>query len=331
MPIFGKQVRDRATQLKPSFLERIRVGNVTPIISEQALFDLIGSSYTGLTARYAEFIEYPLPEVSDLRRMVKFRSISQEISNWDLKFEYLQMVKSHFYHEAEASGVDEETLAEAEDQVDALSATQFAYKLGYPHFGPAREDPLLILANLPLPIYITTSQHGFLELALERAGKRPSSEICRWRSSLDDLPSVFKDKAYKPNPAEPLVYHLFGLDSQNDSLVLTEDDLMQFLVTIVQNQGKDTDRVPRDIRHCVLDSALVLLGFELAAWEFRTLFWGLVKWSPGSDEQGIFTVQVEPGPLEKAYVQGYLKEARFDVFWGDVHAYTQELQKMWKG
>jgi hypothetical protein len=331
MPIFGKQVRERVTQLKPSFLERIRVGNVTPVISEQAIFDLIGGSAHGLATRYAEFIEYPLPDVSDLRLMAKFRSITRELSDWDLKFEYLHMVKSHFYLEAEANGVDEETLAEAEEQIDALTVTEFARKLGYPRFGSAREDPLLILANLPLPIYITTSQHGFLELALETAKKKPRSEICRWRSSLDSEPSVFEDRAYRATPAEPLVYHLHGLDSRADSLVLTEDDLLQFLVTIVQDQSKDTDRIPRLIRQCVLDSALVLLGFELAGWDFRTLFWGLVKQSTGNDEQGIFTVQVEPNPLEKAYVQGYLKEARFDVFWGDVHAYSQELQKMWKG
>lgn len=330
MAIFGKSVTDRVSQLKPSFVDRIRVGNVVPVISHEALVDQVFGSYEGLVARYADFIEYPLPGPRDLREMAKFRSITQEMADWELKHEYLNLLKSHIYFLAQEAGADQDLLDEAEEQVDALTATAFANLLDFPKFTAPREDPLLILANLPLPVYITTSPFSLMEVALTKAGKQPRSEICRWRSSLDGEPSVFADSAYTPSDSQPLVYHLFGLDSRPDSLVLTEDDLLQFLVAAAQGQGKDTDRIPSRVRQAVLDSALVLLGFNMTGRIFRTLFWGLLK-QTGRDDKGIFTVQVKPKPVEEEYVRGYLKETQFDVFWGDLRAYALELQKMWRG
>ena len=330
MPIFGKPVTDRVSQLKPSFVDRIRAGSVVPVVSHEALIDLVFGGCEGLVNRYAEFIEYPLPGPRHLREMTKFRSITKEMTDWDLKHEYLDLVKSHIYFLAQDAGADEETLAEAEEQVDVLTVTAFADLLHYPNFSAPREDPLLILANLPLPVYITTSPFGLIEAALVKAGKQPRSEICRWRSSLDGEPSVFADRDYAPSEHEPLVYHLFGLDSRADSLVLTEDDLLQFLVAAAQGKGKDTDRIPSRVRQAVLDSALVLLGFNITEGIFRTLFWGLLK-QTGSDDKGIFTVQARPEPVVEEYVKGYLKETRFDVFWGDLRAYALELQQMWKG
>lgn len=330
MPIFSKPIRDRASQLKPSFVDRIRVGNVVPVISHEALIDLVFGSHQKLVNRYADFIEYPFPGPRDIREMAKFRSITQEKTDWDLKHEYLTLVKSHVYFLAEEEGADKEILKEAEVQVDNLGVTAFARILNYPRITVPEEDPLLILANLPLPVYITTIPFGFIEYALKEAGKQPCSEFFRWRPSLDTEPSVFTDRSYTPSAYAPLVYHLFGVDSRADSLILTEDDLMQFLVAAAQGQGKDTDRVPSRVRQAVLDSALVLLGFNMTGRIFRTLFWGLLK-QTGRTDKGIFTVQVRPEAEEEKYVKGYLKEARFDVFWGDMRAYAIELHQMWKG
>ena len=33
MPIFGKPVTDRVSQLKPSFVDRIRAGSVVPVVN----------------------------------------------------------------------------------------------------------------------------------------------------------------------------------------------------------------------------------------------------------------------------------------------------------
>src|SRR5262249_39822794 len=102
---------------------------------------------------------------------------------------------------------------------------------GYPHFDDVPDHPLLLLANLDLPIYLTTSYYTVLEAALTRTGKRSRTEFCRWHQRLESLPSGYEGD-FQPTRQEPLVYHLYGLDTYPESLVLTEDDSLEFLVAI---------------------------------------------------------------------------------------------------
>jgi hypothetical protein len=129
------------------------------------------------------------------------------------------------------------------------------------------------------------------------------------------------------------VFHLFGLDSHPSSLVLTEDDYLQFLVTVSQGEGTDHDSIPDVVRRAISESALVVLGFELASWSFRVLFWGLIK--PATlrhkTHRGVACLQVEPSQVEKQYLQAYLKrEVDFEIYWGEMDAYVRQLHRMWK-
>ncbi len=47
-----------------------------------------------------------------------------------------------------------------------------------------RNTPYAILADLNLPIYITTNYDHFLEQALKSRGKQPISEFCAWNEEL---------------------------------------------------------------------------------------------------------------------------------------------------
>ena len=66
---------------------------------------------------------------------------------------------------------------------------------GPPDFG-AEDEPHAVLAELPLPIYITTNYDDFMAAALRRAGKEPRREICRWNSSpaVREQPSYLGDR-----------------------------------------------------------------------------------------------------------------------------------------
>ena len=186
-----------------------------------------------------------------------------------------------------------------------------------------QDNPLLLLASLDLPIYLTTSYHTFLEAALERSGKQPRTEFCRWHQRLESLPGGVAGD-YQPTREEPLVYHLYGLDTYPESLVLTEDDHLEFLVAIARDMSRDTDRIPKRIRQALSDSSLILLGYDLRSWEFRTLFWGLIKFRPPIKQENV-SVQVAPDDTEKLYLDKYLSEARFRVVWREVLQYVQEL------
>ena len=78
---------------------------------------------------------------------------------------------------------------------------------------------------------------------------------------------------------------------------------------------------------------MVLLGFEIASWSFRVLFWSLIKPATMQHKvhRGICCLQVDPNDSEKQFLQDYLKrEVDFEVFWGDTQNYTQELHRLWR-
>jgi len=317
---------------------RIKIGKVVPVISNEIVNDLLLGGHTDLIKGYAEYIEYPLDSGDDLLLMTKFKRINGEIDDFTLKSDYLNYLKNRIYHMAEVDRVPEDNLAAAEDEVDRVDFSTFAAHLGYPRFSLPQDDPFLILADLPLPIYLTTCHHDFVEVALLRAGKTPRPEICRWQRSLEGLPSVFASdsrlesgKPYQPTPQEPLVYHLHGLDERPDSLVLTEDDYLQFLIAMARDKNDQAkDPVPVRVRQAIADSALLLLGFNLSGWAFRSLFWGLIKET--IPRTGVFTIQLEPTPVQKKYFEDYLKrEASFEPYWGDIRQYTRELYQKWNG
>ena len=92
--------------------------------------------------------------------------------------------------------------------------SEIAHDLGYPRFERAEANPFRLLAEMPMPIYITTSHHKFLEYALTQTqNKKPVSEIFYWGDHLESIKSKFDENPdWEPTVQEPLVYHLYGLD-----------------------------------------------------------------------------------------------------------------------
>jgi hypothetical protein len=304
--------------------DRLRHGKVVPVISNVISNDLGLGGHARLAAAYAQLISYPLSHQDDLSQMLQLKSITDKAlaKPWDLGAHYLNFAKNQLYDLAQAAGAAEDTLAEIETNFDDLSPAQFCQRLGYPSFNEGADNPFLLLADLPLPIYLTTSYHGFIEEALRRASKKPRSDICRWHNTLESIPSVLT-KNYEPSIKEPLVYHLHGFDEYPDSLVLTEDNYLEFLVAISEHRGKAGDRIALRVRQAMAESALILLGYSLRSWDFSTLFWGLIKTRPAS-QPGVF-IQLRPNGQEERYLEQYLSRAEFEVYRGDVQSYLKQL------
>jgi hypothetical protein len=309
---------------------RIKEGDVVPLLSGSVGNDLVLGGQQWLQQKYAaERLVYPL-EDTELSQMAQFKCITDEAmeDTTELKKDYIDFVKNRLFDIAEADGVDQEVRAEVEEEFDDINFTEFCKRLGYPRFDSQQVMPLLELARLPLPIYITSSYHCFLEAALLKAGKKPRSEICRWDGRLDDIESVFEDGEYVPSKGAPLVFHLHGVDTYPKSLVLTVDDHLQFLVAVSREQGRNTDAIPKPIRGAMVSSSLLLLGYSLQSWDFRSLFWALIK-PRSTQEFGVaVTVQLEPSEAEKRYLERYLSTTDFKVYWRDIHQYAQELRDL---
>ncbi len=264
--------------------------------------------------------------------MTQFQSVMSK-ADPDIKADndYVKETYLDFLHEVLLSIADKELVDELNEDANSASFpfSQKAERLEYPSFTDGQQNPLLLLADLPLPIYLTTSYHSFVETALIKAGKEPRTEICHWHSRLDSLPSVFStDPNYEPTPQEPLVYHLHGLDEYPQSLVLTEDDHLDFLVTI----SRDMDAVPVRVRQALADSSLILLGYSLRDWDFRVIFRGMIKPSTVQNRPKSVFIQLLDNPHERTFLQNYLhQEAKFEVYWGNTTNFLQEIWQGWRG
>jgi hypothetical protein len=312
-----------------TFRERLRTGRVVPIVSNRAIYERMLDGYATFLANYARYIKYPqqLGKIDSLVSLVKYqkhRPREKPLTDQGLKFDYLNYVKNHIYRLAKADGVDQDILDEAEAEMDRVSASEFANRLGYPRFS-GQDDPLLLMANLPFKTILTTSPLTFIEDALRRAGKKPRTEVCRWTKDLADSIDTAIDDGYQPNDREPLVYHLLGLDRYVDSLVLSEDDYLDYLGNLCQGQGdQSADYVPALVRKVFSDD-LIVLGFNLDSWAFRVLYAGLIKRSGKAEDRGVCEIQLPDTEEERAYLEDYVqRETKFQVFWGSLEQYAQK-------
>ncbi len=313
-----------------SLLRLIERGNLLPIISGEALEDMIVGSHTDLVDRYAQVIDYPLQDRSELHRMAKFRSLDKKCKDQELKTEYLEVVAKHLIEVANKDmDIPEEAINDA--ATAAASVSDFVERLNLPTLGKERSNPLMILANLPLPVFITTTPYTFIEQLLRNAGKEPETEFCRWHSGLDSIASTLSsgtgNSHFQPTKQKPLVYHLYGLDKYEDSLMLTEDDYLDFLMAVSQGRGKDQDPIHSEVKGALQSKALLLMGFSLSSWSFRVMYRGLIKPMPvASLYQRYCCLQLVPNSDEKRYFESYLRqEAHFDkVYWKSLDAFCRE-------
>jgi hypothetical protein len=154
-------------------------------------------------------------------------------------------------------------------------------------------DPYKMLAQLPLPVYITTNANNLMASALKNAGKDPQVVLCPWNDYVEQMGSIYdREPDYQPTPQRPLVYHLFGRLDVPDSIVLTEDDFFDFLIGVTRNR----DLIPSAVRRSLADTALLFLGFQMDDWQFRVLFRSILSQQGGERRSRYphIAVQIEP-------------------------------------
>ena len=323
-------------QTRSGLAESIRSGRAVPILSDEAIFDLVLEGHPSLAQEYATYAGYPLNDPDNLPRVARFYKLTRQkeaiqtggdFTHNDLRADFFAFVKNFIYAYAEQQGVAEDPLTEAEAQFQDKSVTEFAGLLGYPRFDRGDQDPLLVLANLPFRVLLTTSPYTFLEAALVKAGKTPRSTMIRWREDLRDLIDPRKDELHEPDAQRPLVCHLFGLDKVSSSLVLTEDDYLDFLVDVnLDRDDNERDSVPAQVRKA-LSSDLLVLGFSLNSWAFRALYAGLIKSDYAPAERRGICVQLPPSEAERSYLHDYLqRDAHFEAVWATLHEYAAGLR-----
>lgn len=208
------------------------------------------------------------------------------------------------------------------------------------------KSPYDVLAEIDLPIYLTTNYDHFLEEALFRnKRKQPESDFFRWNDEIMryfkgiEVSSVFDDTQYKPTEERPLVYHIHGDIKYPQSMVLTEKDYFEFVI----NTNKEEERhlYPSILRRELATSSLLFIGYTLEDINFRTIFQGFLTFLDsivGKNRKSGIAVQLPPQISKKgqAKMQRYLEQytrnlyPNVHVFWGDTSEFIAELDKRWR-
>jgi len=195
-------------------------------------------------------------------------------------------------------------------------------------------EPHAVLAALNLPLYLTTNPDSFMIEALKAQGKESTREVCRWNENLDFLPSIFEEEAnYEPTEQAPMVYHLFGSDEEVDSLLITEDHYLDYLVRV----SAEMERIPNFIRGALSSASLMFIGYSMYDWEFRVIMRGLVATMDRRRRFKHVAVQLEldeANPEEvdavQTFLQQYFQDADINVFWGSTAQFIAELREQWE-
>jgi hypothetical protein len=272
-----------------ALIRQIRKGNCTPFLGagvNKPFLSLGGEVAEKLAAKYG----YPLDDAKDLIRVGQFIA-TVKADPMRPKDEILSLLESEV-----AKAPDEEVFAS--------------------------NMPLGILADLPFRVYITTNYDDLMVRALRSRGREPYREICRWNQATQkgkplDFPEATVER--------PVVFHLHGADSNRDSIVLTEDDYVTFLVNLKQ------DIIPLRIQES-LANGILFIGYSLQDWNFRVLHQALVSAREVTTQHGSLSVQV---PWEKdaqrreaveQFLERYFGARHIRIYWGYADGFLQDLK-----
>jgi len=203
------------------------------------------------------------------------------------------------------------------------------------------DEPHALLADLRLPVYITTNYDDFMFEALEDRGRAPLRAICPWyttdREEVKEATKLFGEDGggYKPDSNRPIIYHLHGHHGTPESLVLTEDDYIEFLLRL----SEDHELLPPIIQRSLTTKMLLFVGYSLEDWTFRVIFRGLLSKRPTLATHSHVSVQIPP-PAEnpederqirvQEYLDRYLERQNISICWETARAFSAELRRRWE-
>jgi SIR2-like domain len=209
---------------------------------------------------------------------------------------------------------------------------------GPPDFSNPSE-PHRVVADLDLPVYITTNYDDFMMKALERSlpKKRPRREICKWHLARKRQLTLLSPDL-NPTPTEPVVFYLHGYLEDAHSIVLTEDDYLDFLMCISEDQRL----IPPRIEQAFSDSSLLFMGYSLEDMNFKVLFRKLASYMQRNEGARHVSVQLAPGRegttedqllqarKQRTYLEHHFDLRKVKVYWGTCEEFAADLRAHWE-
>ncbi len=286
--------------------DKIQDGTCTPFIGAGACAGTLPLGHS-LAEQLAASLRRPLTEPSDLQRVAQYLAVERR-----------------------------------DNAVPKRAVAKIVKTATPPRF--EGDEPHAALAHIGAAIYLTTNYDDFMFQALAAKQVHAVREACRWTPSLlRDEYSVFDD-GFAPSRKSPVVFHVHGGVGLHDnrSIVVTEDDYLDFLVNISKDLAQNPKvagqpaMLPLAIRAAIKSSTLLFVGYSLADIDFRVVLRGLVGSLEPSHRVLNVAVQIAPNNPQRSLeeleqVQTHLQQyfewtLNIQIYWADAREFARELR-----
>lgn len=316
-----------------NLLRNIKSRKCTPIIGPMARAQHLPTA-PALAAKLADTTHYPFEDRNDFGRITKYIDTTTE----DI-------------------GSSREKLAEL---------------LRHPVSTPNNHnpEPFATLARCYLPLYITTNYDSLMFAALREVRPAARRVVPAWRKALASIydnddsygasawdsvdpkeeHTYTTENAGPPTEESPIVFHLNGYTGDPDSMVVTEDDQLDFLIAMTKDflDPKGQDRrdlvIPWYVADAINKTSLLLIGYRLYDWSFRvvTRLLKLKKIKKGRYQhpahQTILQLPFKPQETTRQnakrhekgrqYIDKYLSNSGFTSHWRSIPEFSKELAEI---
>jgi hypothetical protein len=327
MPVLFTRLRFGRTWYQPEFtrdsdftwrslIDAINEGGCTPILGPGLAEGMLGSR-SEIASRWVNRWLMPI-SATNRRDLPK---VTQYLRVRTARHEPAQQLRRHLAADLAQRYRDElpaELVGPNPEPIMAWTGERFRKR---------EDDPFRVLADLELPLYVTTSWTNLLEDALRAADRTPTIYHFDWRHI-----TYPDEKKPPPEPTveKPLVIRLFGDLNDPESLVLSEDDHFEWLTQFVSEREEVISK-HLGLSRPLTRQPLMFLGFGLDDWDFRIVFHAL-KSFPSQNKSTNVGVQISPesttidSEAAQEYLERYFGE-QVRLFWGMPESFLHELQR----
>jgi hypothetical protein len=156
------------------------------------------------------------------------------------------------------------------------------------HTHRAPSPMLHALARLDFPVVITTNYDELFERALRDAGKQPRVSVY----NPDDEPTADFDNE---TAQSPVLYKLHGDIAHRESIVVTDEDYIQFVLRMSDKEPYDP--IPLSLKHFLKRWTTLFVGYSLLDYNLRLLFKTLRWRIDPAKLPDTYSVDMRPDPL----------------------------------
>lgn len=161
---------------------------------------------------------------------------------------------------------------------------------GHLEDGPKPSAALRMIARMPFRVIVTTNYDRLLEAALRETGKDP--HVCIYDPA-GKRPTA--DIADDPTSQRPLVFKMHGCLSQPESIVITEEDYITFILRMTARRAFHP--VPETVLFRMMRWTTLFVGYSLRDYNLRLLFRTLRYSLDPARIPPAYSVDLRPDPL----------------------------------